>query len=269
MSERYLLLFPLLVLAFIGCQKKDVDIDFNQDVCDKLRINTPTYVMLKDPSCDNQTDSAVVKVVFRHPGQKQCIEKIFPVPVFYDSSQTEIKNVSYANVIEKSASDVRIYNDSASFILKTKFSSVADASRLNNIQLKFHTENLLGDKSKDAKLRINGKCLPEKTTTYKVRDTVEVSSEFVNVTFYDNQDEDGDIISVYLNGIWVLENIQLTNAGKTFSLQVKKGYNDMIVYAVNQGSSGPNTCAVSVNNSTKINMEQDMKTGDAVSIHFK
>jgi len=265
--KKPVLYIPFIALLLGGCQKKDLKLDFDQKVCRKLKINTPSYTWISDPSCGG-SDSAVLKIRVKHPQQKDCIEKIFPEPTFYDTAQNKISGVSYQTVLTKGEPDVSIYDDSLTFIFRAQFPSVADGDRLNNIYMKIHTENKLADKSKTTQLRINGKCSVVESSVYDIYDTVQVSSNIVQVTFWDNEDEDGDIISVNLNGLWVLENYELKNAKETYTFYVNSGMNDFVVFAENQGSSGPNTCAITINNGSKIELSQDLKTGSAIKIQF-
>ena len=259
----------LSLCLFLGsCQKKELDIIFREEACIKLSINGPLYSWIKDPSCGAATDSAILKITFNHPNQKKCIDEIFPEPVFYNKSQQIIKNVTYSGALKSTDPDVTIGEDQASFIVRAKFSTVQEANSLNNIYLKFHTENKLDDKSKTTSVRVNGGCAVVIPSSYKVVDTVAVTSEYVQVFFFDDATEDQDVISVYLNGVWVLENYSLTNKGETFTFRVKKGKNDLVLFAVNEGKVGPNTCALKVNNGKQIDMQQDLNTGDAISIQF-
>src|SRR5206468_667864 len=105
----------------------------------------------------------------------------------------------------------------------------------DHLYLKLHTENELGAESNDVELRANGLCSTVDPSTYTVKSTVNVTSNKVNITFRDYASEDGDIISVYLNGKWVLENYTLTNAGKTFTFDILSGNNYLVIYANNQG----------------------------------
>lgn len=269
MKSKYLFIPLLLLAVFTNCQKKDAIIDFKQKECEKLRINRPLYSWIKDPSCGADSDSAVVKIVFQHPQQKQCIESIHPTPVFYDTLQNKIEGVSHSAILMHDSPDVKIYDDSVVFILRMKFSNKEEANKLNDIQLKFYTENKLGNKSKTTEVRINGKCATVLPESYKVKDTVAVTTETVQITFYDDAEEDEDVISVYLNEVWVMENFSLTNKGDTFTFKVNKGDNDLVLFAVNEGKVGPNTCAITINGSDKINLKQDLKTGEAITIRFE
>ena len=258
----------IVAVCFCACQKKELQINFVEEACVELKINSPLYTWIKDPSCGGNSDSAVVMISFDHPNQKKCIDAIFPDPIFFNKNQQPIKNILFARSLKNNDSGVMVGESNASFIFRAKFASVQDANSLNNIFFRFHTENQLGDTSKTTSVRINGHCAVVIPSSYRVKDTVVVYRDVVQIKFFDDKSEDQDIISVYLNGTWVLENHSLTNVGNTFSFRVNRGYNDLVIFAVNQGKVDPNTCAIRVENGNPIEMKQNLNTGDAIKIRF-
>lgn len=64
------------------------------------------------------------------------------------------------------------------------------------------------------------------------------------ITFWDNSILDGDIISVYLNEIKILNNHKLTKEKKKIELKLKDGINVLSIYAHNLGEIPPNTIGV-------------------------
>ena len=81
-------------------------------------------------------------------------------------------------------------------------------------------------------------------------------------------EEDGDIVSVWINDNVVLDNYMLTNAGRTFTFQVQPGNNKLVLFAINEGDVGPNTAAITINNSRRINLSPDLLRGEAINIVF-
>ncbi|TVZ55765.1 hypothetical protein OD91_1032 [Lutibacter sp. Hel_I_33_5] len=57
---------------------------------------------------------------------------------------------------------------------------------------------------------------------------------------------DGDIISVYKNGVAVLENYKLNEFAKKYAIPIELGFNKVEIIAINQGELGANTGAFSV-----------------------
>ncbi|HLF53224.1 hypothetical protein [Flavobacterium sp.] len=66
-------------------------------------------------------------------------------------------------------------------------------------------------------------------------------SRFVRIHFFDYQEIDGDIISIYINGIEIASNIVLQANLKVRELTFEKGMNKIEIQAITQGDSGLNT----------------------------
>lgn len=81
-----------------------------------------------------------------------------------------------------------------------------------------------------------------------VANELKVASDSVRISFYDNGDIDGDSISVFLNGVPVLEK-QMISA-KALTIYVKldptKEYNEISMFAENLGRIPPNTALMVV-----------------------
>ena len=62
---------------------------------------------------------------------------------------------------------------------------------------------------------------------------------------YDNQEEDGDIISINYNGVWVVENYALRKESLKIPVLLNKdGENFLLLHAENTGKIPPNTIAI-------------------------
>jgi len=94
------------------------------------------------------------------------------------------------------------------------------------------------------------------------------TSESVIIACRDFQFPDGDIITIYLNEVPIVQNIVLTRAFKQFKLPLKKGLNVISFKAQNQGSSGPNTAAFIVFDGEKVlsKNEWNLATGAKATI---
>ena len=80
---------------------------------------------------------------------------------------------------------------------------------------------------------------------------VSVSQRNVTLTFWDHGKEDGDIITIYLNGNILRENLKLTNKKQSFPVILNPGSNLFEVEAKNEGSIPPNTASVRISHVTK------------------
>lgn len=89
---------------------------------------------------------------------------------------------------------------------------------------------------------------PKPTTDYTKRsnnvlEKINLTQNTVTVDLYDNAEVDGDIVSVFLNGKNILDNKTLTDKPLrlTVNLDPTKAENELLIYAVNEGSIPPNT----------------------------
>ncbi|MBI1287178.1 MAG: hypothetical protein GC178_06320 [Flavobacteriales bacterium] len=79
-----------------------------------------------------------------------------------------------------------------------------------------------------------------------VKKSINTSAENVELHLRDNSTEDGDIISVSLNGEWIVKGLRVTKAGATLNAKLSPGNNYLIMHAENEGSIPPNTAAIKI-----------------------
>ena len=77
---------------------------------------------------------------------------------------------------------------------------------------------------------------------------VTTSGDFVQIKYRDHEYVDGDLIRVYVNGDVVQSSVFLGASFSGFTLSLQPGANRNEFEAINQGSSGPNTAELHVNN---------------------
>lgn len=82
---------------------------------------------------------------------------------------------------------------------------------------------------------------------YKIQQTITSDSKKVKVSIFDKNRVDGDIVSIYLNGMLVVENCQVSHQKKEFYLDLNNGSNVIVMYAINLGKIPPNTAALEIN----------------------
>jgi len=76
---------------------------------------------------------------------------------------------------------------------------------------------------------------------------VTVNQRNIELDLRDNGLEiDGDRIQLLLNGAIVLEDHTLTETGTIVNLDLKKGTNQVVIQALNEGYSSPNTVYVAI-----------------------
>lgn len=85
--------------------------------------------------------------------------------------------------------------------------------------------------------------------TNAVLQNIALTQSTVTIDLYDNADVDGDIVSVFFNGKNILDNKSLTDKPLklTVTLDPAKKENELLIYAVNEGSIPPNTGLMIVN----------------------
>lgn len=102
---------------------------------------------------------------------------------------------------------------------------------------------------------------------------VEVSSDSLVLSFYDNGVVDGDTISVYLNGKAVVQQARLVTVANKKSISMA-GLDEaeLVLVAENLGSIPPNTGLLIIRdgfNSYQINFSADLQTNAAITIKRK
>jgi hypothetical protein len=268
--KRYAYLFLIALVALTSCTKKSLDIDVKQDGCSIFNISGATYELINDPSCTGLPLSATATISFEYTGREECLEKIIidPTTKFTDSLGREIQGMFFQPVFFKSDSTVSIdqVNRTATFQFVFTFPNAADAGAFNNAYIEFHCENLQGQASRNAIVNFYGECARPVTDDFPVQ-TVNVRGDEIRVRLWDNASEDGDIVSVFLNGVWVLQQFRLSNAGNTFTWPILEDQpNDMVLIANNQGSSGPNTVSITLNGTHTFSFDLDLTTGQVLRI---
>ncbi|WP_036151582.1 hypothetical protein [Maribacter forsetii] len=98
-------------------------------------------------------------------------------------------------------------------------------------------------------------------------------SENITVKIWDHGRQDGDIVSIYLNGVQVVKKYYLTYWKKEFKIKLDPNKpNDLFLYAHNLGDSPPNTVSVEISDGEKsenIVLNSDLKSCEAVMISVK
>jgi len=259
-----------LMIALSGCTDNDLDIDIEQDACKRFKIETPAYSRLEDPCSNSLRYRAQIRFDFRRTAD--CLNRVNNYPEFYRSDNQQIYPSSFIETVKRSL--VNINDNSASYIFEVNFSDQAKADELNHIILDFDTQDEVGSNSNKLQIRLNTSCSTVDPGSYDVNNkdvNIPASQKFFTIRLWDNAAEDGDIVSVYLNGQWIIENHTLLKAGTDFNFNtnlLNPGANDLVVFALNEGSSGPNTVSIAINGQEVPNFSPGLLTGEAVRINF-
>lgn len=105
----------------------------------------------------------------------------------------------------------------------------------------------------------------------KIQQTIKTKDENIELVMWDRGQEDGDIISLSLNGSWVLREFELTRRKKSVKVKLKRGNNLIIMYAHNEGRVSPNTAAVAIKEGRKeknLTLNSNLRTCAALNVNF-
>lgn len=104
------------------------------------------------------------------------------------------------------------------------------------------------------------------------QEDIKVKNQNIEFFVWDIEEEDGDTISLNINGTWVLENYEVTKFKKSIQVYLQANTNNyLILYAHNLGKKPPNTTAVSIydGNSEKIlTIKSDLKSCGAINFIY-
>jgi len=259
----------LIGLILASCTDKDIDIRIEQDECKRFKISTPFYQLIEDPCSDSTKIRARVNFDFNK--SPDCLFRLINEPEFYQNNNGRLTALSFNSIVPRE--EITIGNDNANYEFEASFSN-ADAAILSHIILDFKTQNELEVSSNKLQIRINNPCAILDPSTYNVNQNqvnIPRNQSVFTIRLWDNAAEDGDIVSVYLNGQWIIENHTLLNAGTDFNFStslLRLGANDLVVFALNEGTSGPNTVSIAINGTEIPNFQPGLLTGEAVRINF-
>lgn len=257
------------IMLFQGCLSKSVDVLVIESACKDFKISNAVATRIIDPSCTGTPLTAIYSVTFSYDGDAKCLDKIVLAPKFYNIANLVVSNVSFqTNMSIATDSLVTSNTGSKKITFKFKFTFINsnEADNFDNCILTFHTENLQGNPSKTAQVKLEGKCNEIMNGNYTVKKTVAVTSSTVQFTFWDDGAEDGDIITLYQGTNVLLSNYTLKKKAETFVYTVPTGTTDFVLKANNQGTSGPNTCAIKVNGGNSTSLSLDLTSGQAIRI---
>jgi len=102
---------------------------------------------------------------------------------------------------------------------------------------------------------------------------LDFKNEKIKINIWDHGRQDGDIVSIYLNGITVISKHLLTYHKKPIEITLDPNKkNDLFLYAHNLGKYAPNTVAIEISDgrtAENIVLNSDLKSCEAVLISVK
>jgi WD40 repeat protein len=127
----------------------------------------------------------------------------------------------------------------------------------------------------DSKMSFQGDSLPVQLNDRNIKPTNAITVSSKNITFYvwDDDQIDGDVISLNLNNVWILSNYKLTKQKKIVTAKINPGGNNyLMLFAHNEGAIAPNTAGISIFDGykeVKLNLKSDLHSCDAVRLILK
>ncbi len=105
------------------------------------------------------------------------------------------------------------------------------------------------------------------------KNALSVKKQQISIDVWDNDKEDGDIISLKLNGEFVLRNLEIKKQPYTMNLTLKQGENTLVMQAENLGTKGNNTAAIKINDGVSppktVVLNSDMGKSEAIKINVE
>lgn len=101
---------------------------------------------------------------------------------------------------------------------------------------------------------------------------VVVTSPKVTIKIWDHQIIDGDIVSLNLNGNWLVENYTLEKKQYVLQVDLNEGDNLFVLHALNLGKYSPNTAAIIIDDGVtqnKVILESSLLQSGTIDIVFQ
>lgn len=116
----------------------------------------------------------------------------------------------------------------------------------------------------------------EETRTAGRRDipigTLEVHDEKLTLELWDEQMEDGDIISLHVNDVKVVSNVEVRKRVKKITITLQPGRNRILFFAENLGRIAPNTAALRVKAGViekSLHLSTDLQQNNVLEVLWK
>ena len=252
-----------------GCTKS-LEIDIIESKCKDFRISDATSEFT-NPNCPKNINSNTLRVNFSFSGDEECLNSIHMIVKFYDAGNNVLNptNLTAAS-LHKSNPNVTISNGKVQFDIDFSMLNSDEYDKINYITVNFYTENSSQNQSNKLAIVKSTPCVSSLPPPSSTNGTIQVKDTTITVSLWDNAAEDGDIITIIVNGKVVAENVEIFHAKKTFTFKISStSQNYISFYAVNEGTSSPNTASGTVydGNSTQ-SFDVGMRQGESYSFNL-
>ncbi len=270
----FVLMLAVSTVFFWGCTNKKLDVQLQETACKAFLLSAPNYEWRDNADCGGGELDRRLKIDFAFDGDEGCVHLLDYRVEFYDIDNNQITSgITVNSPLQyfRTDADLTINTADGSFNFCYSYASAADSVNLNYIRIYFHTENEIGNQSNEMSLRIHRPGAPISDDNYTIEDVITVNSKDIQIRIWDDAAEDGDIVSLNLNGEWILENRMLSNAGEVIKVLINPGDNVLIMYAVNLGEQPPNTGAISVDDGftvQEVTLNSNLTNSGAIKIKY-
>jgi len=182
---------------------------------------------------DSEKKSVPIPVIESEEGDIEQVEEIESKPIENKGMTIPKENKVNGLSVPKKAQPIDTPKEEFSMFNKEKFGNPGE---LYEKQIKKHTRYT----EREEGTKNNG------NTTNQYLGDFKTKAVKVNVIYRDHQYPDGDRIRVFVNDDVIQPNVLLHSTFSGFKLDLQKGFNKIDFYALNQGSSGPNTAEFQV-----------------------
>ena len=108
---------------------------------------------------------------------------------------------------------------------------------------------------------------------FEVRKDIKTTVNRVKMLLWDDRLQDGDVVSLKLNGKWLYKNVPVLNKKTEYLLQLNKGENILEIFAEDLGTNPPCTAAITLDDGISppetLIMISDKDKSDAIRITVK
>lgn len=240
-----ILYLAVACLALFSTCTKSLEIEIVETRCTNFRISNASSTFAVN-TCNGDLTGNSVRVNFDFSGDVECLHLIDRDIEFFDENNNRINPtfVSEPRILV-SESNVNVGTTSASFTIDFEVSNTSVYDDLAFISIDFNTENENMNESNRLSTIASLPCrvIPPAGS----QGTINVNSTNLRVTLRDTAAEDGDLITIIVNGIVIAENVEIFNTPQTFNFTISPTSSNTIqFFAVNEGRSSPNTAEGSV-----------------------
>jgi hypothetical protein len=101
---------------------------------------------------------------------------------------------------------------------------------------------------------------------------VVVHSPELTLTLWDNNKKDGDIVSLNLNGTWIINSVKLKHKKQVFVVRLSESENQLVLHAHNLGRIPPNTASIGINDGQRrqvVTLQSNLEVSESITLRYE